>query len=225
MRIIIWRRRRRSKHLSCGCMKKKKKKQTGPVVAWILTNQDAESLTLTSLLFLAQVGDTGSRFWWLTVRLLRPPFLERPFPSDSHVRNESHITFFLRPRLLLFLLQCCFMCTEILRTISNGEPRTSTSTFTQLLSSGANTRLFNDTLRPQRPYGLFGTGSPGRPPRLSHSSWTLLPIIYIICFRTAPTCHCYRCYCYCYCHYCYQNDYTISIPIFPHWYVLWFLCT
>ena len=25
-------------------------------------------------------------------------------------------------------------------------------------------------LRPQRPYGLLGTGSPGRPPRLSHSS-------------------------------------------------------
>ena len=28
-------------------------------------------------------------------------------------------------------------------------------------------------LRPQRLYGLLGTGSPGRPPRLSHSSWTL----------------------------------------------------
>ena len=29
------------------------------------------------------------------------------------------------------------------------------------------------TLRPQRPYGLLGAGSSGRPPRLSHSSWTL----------------------------------------------------
>ena len=28
-------------------------------------------------------------------------------------------------------------------------------------------------LRPQRPWGLYGTGSPGRPPRLSHSSWAL----------------------------------------------------
>ena len=28
-------------------------------------------------------------------------------------------------------------------------------------------------LRPSRPYGLLGTGSPGRPPRLSHSSWAL----------------------------------------------------
>ena len=29
---------------------------------------------------------------------------------------------------------------------------------------------FSAALRPQRPYGLLGTGSPGRPPRLSHSS-------------------------------------------------------
>ena len=27
----------------------------------------------------------------------------------------------------------------------------------------------NVALRPQKPYGLLGTGSPGRPPRLSHS--------------------------------------------------------
>ena len=29
---------------------------------------------------------------------------------------------------------------------------------------------FNIALRPQRPYGLLGTGNPGRPPRLSLSS-------------------------------------------------------
>ena len=29
---------------------------------------------------------------------------------------------------------------------------------------------FSVALRPQRPYGLLGTGSPGRPPRRSHSS-------------------------------------------------------
>ena len=29
-------------------------------------------------------------------------------------------------------------------------------------------------LRPQRPLGLLGTGSPGRPSRLSHSSWVLI---------------------------------------------------
>ena len=32
---------------------------------------------------------------------------------------------------------------------------------------------FNVVLCPQRSYGLLGTGSSGRPPRLSHSSWTL----------------------------------------------------
>ena len=32
---------------------------------------------------------------------------------------------------------------------------------------------FKVTLRPQRSYGLLGTGSPGRPPRLSHSYWAL----------------------------------------------------
>ena len=32
---------------------------------------------------------------------------------------------------------------------------------------------FRVALRPQRPYRLLGTGNPGRPPRLSHSSWAL----------------------------------------------------
>ena len=32
---------------------------------------------------------------------------------------------------------------------------------------------FNVALRPQRPLGLLGTGSPGRPPRLSHNSRAL----------------------------------------------------
>ena len=34
--------------------------------------------------------------------------------------------------------------------------------------------MFNVALRPQRPYGLLGMGIPGRPPRLSHSSWALI---------------------------------------------------
>ena len=46
--------------------------------------------------------------------------------------------------------------------------RSSTSTFTQLLSSEI--LQFSIALRPQRPYGLSGTGSPGRPSPLSHSS-------------------------------------------------------
>ena len=56
----------------------------------------------------------------------------------------------------------------------NGEPWTSTSTFRQLPSSvSVVTHEFNVALRPQRPYGLLGTGSQGQPPRLSHSSWAL----------------------------------------------------
>ena len=35
---------------------------------------------------------------------------------------------------------------------------------------------FNVTLRPQRPQGLLGTESPGRPPRLSHSSSALTEV-------------------------------------------------
>ena len=32
--------------------------------------------------------------------------------------------------------QCCFTSTETVRTIRDGEPRTATSTFTQIMSSG-----------------------------------------------------------------------------------------
>ena len=47
---------------------------------------------------------------------------------------------------------------------------TSTLSLTQLLSSEFK---FSAALRPQRPYGLLGAGSPGRSPRLSHSSSAL----------------------------------------------------
>ena len=64
-------------------------------------------------------------------------------------------------------IQCCFTSIETVQTIWGGEPRTSTSTFTQLLSSEFK---FKVALRPQRPYRLLGTGSLGRPPRLSQTS-------------------------------------------------------
>ena len=51
-----------------------------------------------------------------------------------------------------------------------GEPRTATSTFTQLQSSEKAAVQFSVVLRPLRPYGPLGMGNPGRPPRLSHSS-------------------------------------------------------
>ena len=67
-------------------------------------------------------------------------------------------------------VQCCFTSTETIRTIRDGEPRTSTSTLTHLLSSVALYFKFIFALRPQRPYGLLGTGSPGRPSGLLRSS-------------------------------------------------------
>ena len=97
-----------------------------------------------------------------------------------------------KPRAKNTLLQigkCCFTSTETIRTIRDVEPRTATSTFTQLLSSaivGGNTTLCTATTesdnrkspssssmllyvhRDHKNYKL-GTVSPGRPPRLSHN--------------------------------------------------------
>ena len=50
----------------------------------------------------------------------------------------------------------------------------------QLASPNTSNRVREETffstvvLRPQTPYGPLGIGSPGRPPRLSHSSWALV---------------------------------------------------
>ena len=48
------------------------------------------------------------------------------------------------------IIHCCFTFTETIRTIRDREPRTSTSTFTQLLSSKA-CLFLKVALRPQRP--------------------------------------------------------------------------
>ena len=83
-------------------------------------------------------------------------------------------------------VQCCFTSTETVGAIGDGEPRTSTSTFTQLLSSEIQ---FNVALRPQRPWGLLRTGSPGRPLRLSHSFWAL-PAWIVLDVRLLPSATC-----------------------------------
>ena len=63
-------------------------------------------------------------------------------------------------------------------TIKDGEPRTSTSTFTQPRSSQPTHFFFNVALRPQRPYRLSVMESPGRKtikdgqPRTSTSAFT-----------------------------------------------------
>ena len=67
--------------------------------------------------------------------------------------------------------------TETVRTVRDGEPRTTTSSFTQLLSSEITMFEFIVVLCPQRQRKQCcftstdsGTGSPEWPPRLSHSS-------------------------------------------------------
>ena len=69
----------------------------------------------------------------------------------------------------------------------DGQPRTSTSTLTQLLNyeqkpmnwclmSSDVMRHIRDKLWPMPKHGainLYVHGNPGRPPRLSHSSWTM----------------------------------------------------
>ena len=72
----------------------------------------------------------------------------------------------------LFFFCVAWRPQRTIRTIMDGEPRMATSTFTQLPTSAENTFLFFFCVawRPQRLYGLLWTGSPGRPPRLSHSS-------------------------------------------------------
>ena len=80
--------------------------------------------------------------------------------------QDGHLDFHYAQELCSSML---FTSTETTRTIKDGEPRTATSTFTMLKSS-----VLQCCLRPQKPQGLLRTGSPGRPPRLSHSSRTLV---------------------------------------------------
>ena len=93
--------------------------------------------------------------------------------QDGHLDFHGTAPDLGREHLPLLLL-CCLASSKTIRTVMDGEPRTATSTFTQLPTSAENTFLFfffYVAWRPQRLYGLLWTGNPGRPPRLSrHSS-------------------------------------------------------
>ena len=108
-----------------------------------------------------------------------------PFPRSSLPVPCSHSSF-------PFLVQCCFTATGTIRLIRDGESRTATSTFTQLLSYvelnvlgcrvdilGTNcdqcVSMVQCCFTSTETIRLIRTGSPGRPPRLSHSSWTRIP--------------------------------------------------
>ena len=75
------------------------------------------------------------------------------------------------------LFLCCFMSTQTTRLIRNGEPETDTSilTNTQFPNSVENQlACFNVPLRPQKPHGLLGTGSPRQTPQLSPTQLLLI---------------------------------------------------
>ena len=76
-------------------------------------------------------------------------------------------------------VQCCFTSTGTMRIIRDGEPRTATSTFTQLLNYVGS--LFNVALRPQEPQGLLWTRGPG----LTHTQ--LLRVAVQCCFTSTET--------------------------------------
>ena len=71
----------------------------------------------------------------ISMLLLRPQKSQGLFGSGSPGRPPrlSHSSWALTARRSF--VQCCFTSTETIRTIRYREPRTSTSTFTQLLSS------------------------------------------------------------------------------------------
>ena len=95
----------------------------------------------------------------------------------SHLHGHSRTLFFLEGWLACFTnkrkavqVHCRFTSTETIRTIRDGEPRTATTTLTQLLSSmsrGSSSVLLY-VHRDHKDY--IGTGSSGRPFWHSHSS-------------------------------------------------------
>ena len=64
-------------------------------------------------------------------------------------------------RAKVAFVQCCRTSTETVRTIRDGEPRTSTSTFTQLLSSARHAYFeFNVALRSRTRTDYYGRPPP-----------------------------------------------------------------
>ena len=73
--------------------------------------------------------------------------------------------------------------------LSLGQVRTNASPTATVLGTHSAVRSINVALRSRRPYGLIGTGSPRRLPRLSHSSWALCCPLLQCCFTSTETVH------------------------------------
>ena len=92
-----------------------------------------------------------------------PPVLLRSQSQASNKSNEGRKRGLLLP--FSVLLQCCFASTETVRTIMDGEPRTATSTCTQLLASVLLCVVVEVLLDVHRNRGFIRDGS--RTPRLA----------------------------------------------------------
>ena len=113
------------------------------------------SLDRFTLVLSTRMGDPASH----THRELSASLTRIPTPT----MNQLFVRVIRNPQIST---ECCFTSTGTMRLLRAGEPRTGTSTFTQLLSSVTSVLLYVH----RDHNGLLGTGSPGRPPRLSHSS-------------------------------------------------------
>ena len=81
-------------------------------------------------------------------------------------------------------VQCCFASTETIRTIREGEPRTATSTFTQLLSSDGSCSMLLYVHRDHTNYCARGTQD-GHLDEL-RGSVTAFKLIYFKCSFLSP---------------------------------------
>ena len=94
---------------------------------------------------------------YVTVTLQTCRDLKRPVPNTIHRFYDILLHWRKVPESeawsVGFDSVCCFTSTETVRTIRDGEPRTATSTFTQLLRPDL--FAFSVALRPQRPQRLF----------------------------------------------------------------------
>ena len=86
-------------------------------------------------------------------------------PSAAEKMTATHTRETGREKIFV---KCCFTSTETSETRRGAQDdHVDFHTAPELCRSNV---CFSVVLRPQKPSGLFGTGSPGRPPRLSHSS-------------------------------------------------------
>ena len=117
-----------------------------------VVGQKSSSYTVISL----AVRSLG--FWTLSLWLYLSQIMEH---SNGSHRCPSDAG------IILVVFNCCFTSTETVRNNRDWDPRTATSAFTQLLSLVVQVQCCITSTETE---WTSGTGTPGRPPRRSHSS-------------------------------------------------------